>query len=99
MITASAPPVNVQASQSSSAGPVEVSWSPPSDGANIITGYRLFYGNGQNVSVPSVITYIGLVVKGSYIGQTVSLRSEADQLYSELINVTIGEYRAFILYQ
>ena len=99
MITASAPPVNVQASQSSSAGPVEVSWSPPSDGANIITGYRLFYGNGQNVSVPSVITYIGLVVKGSYIGQTVSLQSEADQLYSELINVTIGEYRAFILHQ
>ena len=26
---------------------VEVSWSPPSDRVNIITGYRIFYGNGQ----------------------------------------------------
>ena len=92
LITASLPPVNVRATQSSSFGPVEVSWSPPtSDGVNI-TGYRIFYGSGQNVSVPSVITYIGLVVKNSYVGQTVSLRSEAGQLYSEHINVTIGEY-------
>ena len=70
---------------------MEVSWSSPSDGANIITGYRIFYGNGQNVSVPSVITFIGLVVDESYVGQTVSVRSETGQLYSDIINATVGE--------
>ena len=95
---ASAPPVNVQATQSSSSAPVEVSWSPPSDGATNITGYRIFYGNRQNVLVPSVtvIASVSLRVDGNYIGQNVSIRSEADQLYSELINipVTVGEYTA-----
>ena len=86
MHTASAPPVNVRATQSSSSAPVEVSWSPPSDGA---TGYRIFYGNGQIVLVPSVAAYIGLRVDGSYVGQNVSIRSESDQLYSELVNVSV----------
>ena len=90
-IIASPPPLNVQATQSSFSAPVEVSWSPPSDGVIAITGYRIFYGSGQNVSVPSVITSIGLIVGESYDGQIVSLRSEADQLYSELINITVGE--------
>jgi hypothetical protein len=73
---------------------VEVSWSPPSDGANIITGYRIYYGSGKNASVPAVATYIGLRVNGDYVGQSISVRSEADQLYSELINtsITVGEY-------
>jgi hypothetical protein len=77
---------------------VEVSWSPPSDGANSITGYRIYYGSarGQNVFVLSVtaITLVGLKVDRSYIGQNVSVRSEADQLYSELVNVfvTMGKY-------
>ena len=86
MHTASAPPVNVRATQSSSSAPVEVSWSPTSDGA---IGYRIFYGNGQNVLVPSVATYIGLRVDGNYVGQNVSIRSESDQLYSELVNVSV----------
>ena len=85
--------MDIVATQSSSSAPVEVSWSPPSDGANIITGYRIFYGNGKNTSVQSVATSIGLRVNGNYVGQNVSIRSEADQLYSELINtsVAVGE--------
>ena len=91
MHLASAPPVNVRATQSSSSSPVEVRWSPPSDGATNITGYRLFYGSGKIVLVPSVadITLVGLKVVGNYIGQNVSIRSESDQLYSELINVSV----------
>ena len=87
---AAAPPLNVQATQASTSAPVEVSWSPPSGGAAIITGYRIFYGNGENVSVPSVITGIKLTLSGNHIGQRVSIYSEADQLlFSELITVTI----------
>ena len=89
-----APPLNVQATQSGSSAPVEVSWSPPSDGANTITGYRIFYGNGLSVFVPSVtvITSVSLKVDSlrSYISQNVSIRSEFDQVYSELVNVFIS---------
>jgi hypothetical protein len=88
--------VNVVATQSNSSAPVEVSWSPPSDGANSITGYRIFYGIGKNISVgaAAVATYtVGLRVNGNYVGQNVSIRSEADRLYSELIStaVIVGE--------
>ena len=96
IIAASPLPLNVRATQSSSSAPVEVSWSPPTDGANGITGYRIYYGNGQSVFVSSVtvITSVSLKVDGNYIGQNVSVRSEADQLYSELVNVSIvnGKY-------
>ena len=70
---------------------MEVSWSPLSNGANSITGYRIYYGNGQNVFVTSVtvITSVSLKVERSYVGQNVSIRSEADQLYSESINVSV----------
>ena len=83
--------MDVRATQSGSSAPVEVSWSPPSDGANSITGYRIYYGNGQNVFVTSVtvITSISLKVDRNYVGQNVSIRSEADQLYSESINVSV----------
>ena len=95
-IAAAAPPLNVQATQDSASAPVEVSWSPPSGGAATITGYRIFYGNGENVSVPSIVTGIILSLSGNLIGQTVSIHSEVDQLISELITVTItGEqYRS-----
>ena len=82
------PPVNVEATQASASAPVEVSWSPPSDGPAIITAYRIFYGNGENVSVPSFVTRIILSLNEDSVGETVSLRSEADQLTSQLINVT-----------
>ena len=87
------PPVNIQATQSSSSAPVEVSWSPPSDqGVFNITGYRIFYGSGQNVSIPSVvITSVSLNVNEGYDGKTVFLRSESGQICSELINVTVGK--------
>ena len=73
---------------------MEISWSPPSNidhGPYEITGYRIFYGNGQNVSVPIVATSIGLSVNEMYDGQTISLRSEADQLFSEFVNATVGK--------
>ena len=66
--------------------------------AKIIIGYRIYYGNGHNVLVPSIaaitLTLVGLKVDENYIGRSVSIRSESDQLYSELINVsvTVGRY-------
>ena len=84
-----APPVDVQATQSSSSAPVEVSWSPPSDGTDIITGYRIYYGNGKNVLVPSVTVITSVSLRGILAVQNVSIRSEANQFYSELIRVSV----------
>ena len=80
---------------------MEVGWSPPSDGQAVITVYRIFYGNRENVSVPSTITGIILSLNEDSVGQTVSLRSEADQLllFSELTNVTVTQSRCFTLSQ
>ena len=91
LFTVTSSPLNVRAAQSGSSAPVEVSWSPPSDGHTSITGYRIFYGNSQNVFVQSVtaITSVGLNVDGDYVGCNVSIRSESDHLYSELINVSV----------
>ena len=93
-ITVVPPPVDVRATQSGSSAPVEVSWSPPTEGDVNITGYRMFYGNGENVSVPIDITSVGLRVDRNYRGETVFLRSESDQLYSELVNVTVGKLQS-----
>ena len=38
-----------------------------------------------------IATSIGLRVEGGYHHQTVFLRSESDELYSELVNVTVGK--------
>ena len=72
---------------------MEVSWSPPAhQGAFNITGYRIFYGSdGENVSIPSLLTLAGLMVTENYGGRTVSLRSESGVLFSEHINVTVGK--------
>ena len=88
---AAPPPLNVQATQSSASAPVEVSWSPPSSGATNITGYRIFYGNGKNASIPPEFTGIIfiLALNKDSVGETVSVRSEADQLASQLITVTV----------
>ena len=37
----------------------------------------------------TVITSVSLKVDRSYVGQNVSIRSESDQLYSELVNVFV----------
>ena len=77
---------------------MEVSWSPPSDGSATITAYKIFYGNGENVSVLSIVTSIMLSLNEDSVGETVSLRSEADQLTSQLINVTItGQLESHVL--
>ena len=70
---------------------MEVSWSPPSSGATNITGYRIFYGNGKNLLLPSVniLGYVGLRTNKDSIGENVSIRSEANQLFSELVTVTV----------
>ena len=72
---------------------MEVSWSPPSQsGSASITGYRIFFGSGQNVSVPSLVTGIRVLagLNKDSVGETVSVRSESDHLASsEVINVTI----------
>ena len=85
-IAGSSPPRDVQASQASPSDPVEVSWSPPSDEATSITGYRIFYGNsGDNITVPYYVTRIFVDVNG----QSVSIRSESTQLPSEAVQVAI----------
>ena len=85
--------VDVRATQSSSSAPVEVSWSPPTDGdINItITGYRIFVGSGQNMSVSRGATSVGIRVMRSYDNESVFLRSEADGLFSELTKASVGE--------
>ena len=87
-VTVPSPPVDVRATQSGSTAPVEVSWSPSSDSIN---GYRIYYDNVQNVFVSSVsiINSVSLRVDRSYIGQNVSIHSEFDQVYSELVNVSV----------
>ena len=85
----SPPPLNVRASQASPSDPVEVSWSPPSGGAVTITGYRIFYGDGESVSLPSVATAIGLKLRESYVGQLLSLCTEAKEFTSQCITTTI----------
>ena len=83
--------MDVVATQSGSSAPVEVSWSPPSDAAPAIIGYRIFYGNQQNLFVPSYVTRIVLnFVESSQI-ESVSVRSESTQLPSELITATTGK--------
>ena len=52
------PPVDVRATQSSPSAPVEVSWSSPTEGDIDITGYRIFYGSGENVSVPILSSHL-----------------------------------------
>ena len=58
-------------------------------GSATITAYRIFYGNEENVSVLSTITGIVLSSNEDSVDQHVSLHSEADQLTSQLINVTV----------
>ena len=89
---AAAPPVNVQATQSSSSAPVEVSWSLPSDGAINITGYRVFYSSGRSVLVPSYVNSIVLNFVESSLSliKSVFIRSESMQLPSELISATVA---------
>ena len=84
--SASSPPLDVRVTQSSSSAPVEVSWHLPSDAAPVIIGYRIFYGNGQNLLIPSYVTSI--VLNSSQI-ELVSIRSESTQLPSELITATV----------
>ena len=68
---------------------MEVSWSPPSAGATTITGYRIFYGNQENVFVAPIVTGVALNINQDAIGQMVSIRSEINHIASELISITI----------
>ena len=89
LFSVSSPPLNVRATQSGSSAPVEVSWSPPSDGANSITGYRIYYGNRQNLLIPLYVTSMVLsFIESSQVG-SVSIRSESTQLPSDLITATV----------
>ena len=51
--------------------------------------------------MPSIVTRIILSLNEDSVGETVSLRSETDQLllFSELINVTVTQSRCFTLSQ
>ena len=87
------PPVDVQATQSSSSAPLEISWSPPIEGDVNVTGYRIFYGSGETVLEPTAITSVGLIVNQNYVDGIVFLRSESNGLYSELVNITVGKLK------
>ena len=41
------------------------------------------------VTSVTIINSVSVKVDGNYIGQNVSIRSEAGQLYSELVNVSV----------
>ena len=87
---AAAPPLNVQATQSSASAPVEVRWSPPSSGATNITGYRVFYNGQDAIFLPATIN--GVLIERDNLGQEISIRSESSstsQLPSELISATL----------
>lgn len=85
--------MNVQATQANVSAPVEISWSPPASSSTLyqnITGYRIFFDNGENILLPSIVTSVGVLVDDVMVGQQISIRSEAEQeLPSELINVTV----------
>ena len=89
--SASAPPVDVVATQSSSSPQCrEVSWSPPSSAAPTISGYKIFYGNGQSVLFLHIyVTHIVLNFVDSNQIESVSICSESTQLPSELITATV----------
>ncbi len=74
---------------------MEISWKSPSDFETFyISGYRIFYDNNEtlnNISVPEIITSIGIRVKRSYVNDSVFIRTEANQLHSELIKVAVGK--------
>ena len=90
--TVSTPPVNVIATRSSSSALVEVSWSSPSNGSNIITGYRIFYGNQESIFLPSYVTRIELIFNDSQAETAVSIRSESMQrLPSDLVTTDVGK--------
>ena len=86
--TAPPPPVNVVATQSTS-GSVEISWNPPLDEPSDITGYRIFYGDGMNLSVYPIVNSVGWRVNATYQGQSVSIRSESGGIISELVRVSV----------
>ena len=76
----------MQVTQASASAPVEVSWSPPSGGAATIIGYRIFYGNGENMAVNA--DDLNTTIYQSQI-QSVCIRAESAQLPSELITVNV----------
>ena len=87
--------MNVQATQANVSAPVEISWTPPASSRNTsdvnITGYRIFFDNGENILLPSIITSVGVLTGDLMADQQISIRSEAEQeLQSELINVTVA---------
>ena len=92
---ASAPLLNVQATQASASDPVEVSWSPPSGGSATITGYRIFYDGREILFLPPTDTITGIDLnfgQETKIGQVLLVRAESSMshLPSELIVVTIS---------
>ena len=85
----------MRASQASPSDPVEVSWSPPSAEATItaITGYTIAYGNGRNASVSSDITLAGLTTNANFIGQTITVCTEFEQLAIQCTSTVVtGKY-------
>ena len=71
-----APPLNLQATQASASAPAQRRLA------------RVFHLVGQltmefNASFPSAFTYVGLTLNNYSVGQSVSVRSEADQLAIE----------------
>ena len=67
---------------------MEVSWSRPSGGAALITGYRIFYGNQENLFVSLYVTRIIIEMKAE-LGEILTIRSESTQLPSEPVNVMV----------
>ena len=68
---------------------MEINWSPPSAEISAVTSYRIFSCSGKNIVVPPDIISIRFTTDASYVGQTVSVCTEAEQLISQCINATV----------
>lgn len=86
-----APPLSVQAIQLAATAQTEITWTPPiSEYDENITGYRIFFESGENFSLPSIVSSIGLITDEISVGQQIFIRSEAaNDSSSELVNVTV----------
>lgn len=90
--------MNVKASHDRASARIEVSWTlPAASEVGNVTGYRIFFDSGENLSISSwFVTSVGFAIDSVEIaiGDEISIRSESENeetLPSELVNATVSE--------
>ena len=88
--------MNVKASKNIASARTEISWTLPveSEDSNV-TGYRIFFDSGDNISISSwFVTSVGFTKDIVKVGEEISIRSESEDegiLPSEVVNVVVSE--------